>query len=96
MTHRKCRTWRCGFKIPNGNDHCPNCGMPKSLWRRVLTYLGLAPKYPNLRQAELEAWSTINSARILRFPSFVPLDGGSKPETGGNRVDDERRPIVAG
>ncbi len=63
MTHRKCRTWRCGFMIPNEKDHCPNCGMPKSLWRRILTYVRLAPEHPNLRQAELAAWSTINSAR---------------------------------
>ena len=63
MTHRKCRTWRCGFKIPNDKGHCPNCGMPKGVWRRILTYLRFAPKQPNLRQAELDAWSTINSVR---------------------------------
>ncbi|MCH7565373.1 MAG: hypothetical protein IH968_16290 [Gemmatimonadetes bacterium] len=63
MKHRKCRTWRCGFKISDEKDHCPNCGMPKGLSRRMLTLLRLAPKYPNLRQAEREAWSTIDSAR---------------------------------
>ena len=63
MTHRKCRTWRCGFTMPNDKDHCPNCGMPKGVRRRILTYLRFAPKHPNLRQAELEAWSSINSVR---------------------------------
>ena len=62
-THRKCRTWRCHFKIPIDRDHCPDCGMPRGLWRRTVTYLRFVPKRPNLRQAEREAWSTINSAR---------------------------------
>ncbi len=49
--------------MPNDKDHCPNCGMPMGGWRRILTHLGFAPKHPNLRQAELEAWSAINSVR---------------------------------
>ena len=63
MKHRKCCTWRCGFKISDDKDHCPQCGMPKGPARRILTFLRLAQKYPNLRQAERDAWSTIDRAR---------------------------------
>jgi len=63
MKCRKCRTWRCGFKISDDKDHCPNCGMPRGPTRRILTFLRLAQKCPNLRQAEREAWPTIDSVR---------------------------------
>jgi hypothetical protein len=63
MKHRKCRTWRCGFKLSVDKDHCPNCGMPRALLLWVSRLLRLAPKYPNLRETEREAWATIDSAR---------------------------------
>ena len=83
MTHRKCRTWRCGFTMPNDKDHCPNCGMPKGVWQRILTYLRFAPKHPNLRQAESEVWSTINSVRdeLQRLTTLErDLTGYHKPK----------------
>ncbi len=83
MTHSKCRTWRCGFMMPNDKDHCPNCGMPKGVWRRILTHLTFASKHPNLRQAEFEAWSTINSVRdeLQRLTTLErDLTGYHKPK----------------
>ena len=74
MKHRKCRMWRCGFKVSEDKDHCPNCGIPMGLLRRILTLLRLTPKHPNLRQAEREAWSSIDSVRE-ELDKLVALEG---------------------
>ena len=74
MKHRKCRTWRCSFKLSADRDRCPNCGIPTAWSGRFLTFLRLASKRPNLRQAEREAWSTIDSAR-QELDKLTALEG---------------------
>jgi hypothetical protein len=63
MKHRKCLTWRCGYKLSEDKDYCPNCGIPTTLLGRILTFLRLAARQPNLREAEREAWAIIDGAR---------------------------------
>ena len=74
MKHRKCRTWRCGFKLSEDKDHCPNCGISTRLLPRILTFLRLARRRPNLREAEREAWATIDSAR-KELDKLTTLEG---------------------
>jgi hypothetical protein len=73
-THTKCRTWRCGYQIPADRDHCPDCGIPRRLWGRLLTRVGLASKRPNLRHSEREAWKVIDAARD-EMQKLVDLEG---------------------
>ncbi len=74
MKHRKCLTWRCGYKLSKDKDYCPNCGIPTALSGRILTFLRLAAKQPNLREAEREAWNIINSARA-ELDKLTKLEG---------------------
>ncbi len=74
MTHRKCRTWRCGFQVPVEKDRCPNCGMPVALFAWLLALVRPGARHPNLRAAEAEAWSVIDSARE-EFDKLVALEG---------------------
>ena len=63
MGYKKCRSWRCGFNISTGKEHCPGCGFPTSLWGRVLVHLRIAPRGPSLRPAEAEVWKVIDKAQ---------------------------------
>ena len=63
MGYKKCRSWRCGFNISTGKEHCPGCGFPTSLWGRVLVHLRIAPRAPSLRPAEAEVWKVIDKAQ---------------------------------
>ena len=63
MGYKKCRGWRCDFNIPTGRDSCPGCGLPTSLWGRVLVYVRIAPRAPSLRPAEAEVWKIIDKAQ---------------------------------
>lgn len=74
MKHRKCLTWRCGYKLSKDKDYCPNCGIPTALSGRILTFLRLAAKQPNLREAEREAWTIIDSARA-ELDKLTKLEG---------------------
>ena len=74
MGYRKCRRWGCDFNVSVGKEYCPGCGFPRTLWRRVLVYLRIAPRGPSLRPAEAEAWKIINKAQD-EWQKLATLEG---------------------
>lgn len=74
MGYKKCRTWRCGFNISTGKQHCPGCGFPPSLWGRLLVHLRIAPRGPSLRPVEAELWKVIDKAKA-EWQKLATLEG---------------------
>ena len=72
--YRKCSRWGCDFNITADKEHCPGCGFPRKLWRRVLVYLGIAERGRSLRPAEAEAWKVIDKARD-EWQKLATLEG---------------------
>ncbi len=72
--YRKCRRWGCDFNISAGKEYCPGCGFPRTLWRRALVYLRVAPRGPSLRPAEAEVWKIIDKAQN-EWQKLAKLEG---------------------
>ena len=107
MGYRRCRTWRCGFNIPIGKGYCPGCGLPTSLWRRLLVHLRMASRSRSLRPAEAQVWKLINKVQ-REWQKLATLEGDltgyHKPkmtpeqraaiEKGGERISQKAQPAL--
>lgn len=95
MGYRRCRSWRCDFNISIGKEYCPGCGLPTSLWGRVLVYLRISPRGRSLRPAEAEVWKVIDKVQN-EWQKLATLEGDLTGYHKPKLTPDQRAAIEKG